>query len=182
MKKEAERQIGEIDKILSQTPFNDINIQIQSYKNQKRLDYEPSWYAPLGVTSVRKMAIDLGRLPEYTFFYSLTSQVMHSSRYRHHIKFDKGKITFEPIRCLKGIYTLINLIVAFVLRTYIAVLEHYRPDELAAFKRRYFENWRTAFRNVKSVRYAIDPERQFSFNNHAFNKNAAQARPTFSLC
>ncbi len=156
IKKEAERQIAEIDRILSSPAFNDINIHIQNYKDQKGLDYEPSWYSALGLSSIRKIAIDVGRLPEYHFFYSLTSEVMHSSRYRHHMGFKDGRLIFEPIRCLKGIKTLINFIFSCTMGTYMKILEHYRPDELPALRRKYDKDWRNPFLTVKSVQYSVD--------------------------
>jgi len=158
MKEEAKNQIEEIDQLLASTIYNDINNEFQIYKNNRGLPYEPSWYAPLGIPSVRQMAIDVGRLPEYEFFYSLTSEVMHSSRYRHHIQFSEGKLIFEPIRSLKGIKMLINFIVACTLRTYMNILKHYRHGELPAFSRKYVEDWRIAFRSVKSVRYSPGSE------------------------
>jgi len=158
MRKEAERQIEDIDRILSGPAFIEINNQFQEYKERRRLPYEPTWYFPLGVSSIRQMAIDVGRLPEYEFFYSLTSEVMHSSRYRHHIQFGNGKLTFEPIRSLKGINTLINFMVACTLRTYMNILRYYKPGETTAFGKKYAEDWRMAFRNVKSVTYKPAPE------------------------
>jgi hypothetical protein len=156
MKKKAEEQISKIDKILSESSFKDINIDIEHYKDQKRLDYEPSWYSPLGIYSVRKIAIDVGRLMEYVTFYSLTSEIMHSSRYRHHMEFKDGKLIFEPIRCLTGIKTLINFIFSCTIGTYMKILKHYRPDELNALGRKYFEDWRTSFLTVKSVQYSVE--------------------------
>ena len=154
IKDEAQKQIDEIDQFLSRPSFSDINNEIINYKNKKRLDYEPSWYSPLGVSSVRKIAIDVGRLPEYEFIYSLASEVMHSSKYRHHIRIGDGKLYFEPIRNLKDIKTLITLIVACTLRTYMAILKYYRPDELRAFGRKYLDDWRKAFLGIKSVAYS----------------------------
>lgn len=153
MKMEAEKQIEDIERILSGPSFVAINNDFQEYKERRRLPYEPTWYSPLGISSVRQMAINVLRLPEYEFFYSLTSEVMHSSRYRHHIQFGNGRLTFEPIRNLKGINTLINFMVACTLRTYMNILRHYRPGEIPAFRKKYTEDWRTAFRNVKSVTY-----------------------------
>jgi hypothetical protein len=148
VREKAEHQICEIDRILSSSAFNDINNHIQRYKNEKRMDYEPSWYSPLG-SSVRKVAIDVGRLPEYYFFYSLTSEVMHSSRYSHHMIFKGGRLIFEPIRSLNGIKTLINFIFSCTLWTYMKILKYYRPDELPALVRKYVEDWRNPFLTVK---------------------------------
>jgi hypothetical protein len=156
MSKKAKKQIAEIDEILSGTSFKDINIHVQHYKDQKRLDYEPSWYSPLGISSVRKIAIDVGRLMEYVIYYSLTSEIMHSSRYHHHMGFKDGKLIFEPIRCLKEIKNLINFIFSCTMGTYMKILKHYRPDELPAFGRKYIEDWRKPFLTVKSVQYAVE--------------------------
>ncbi len=153
IKKEANKQIEDIDRILSGSAFAEINDDFTKYIERKGLRYEPSWYSPLGINSVRQMAIDVKRLPEYEFFYSLASEVMHSSRYRHHIQFGNGKLTFEPIRNLKGINFLINFMVACTLKTYKKILTHYRPGEIPSFSKKYLEDWRTAYMNVKSVAY-----------------------------
>ena len=62
MKKEAERQIEDIDRILSGLAFNEINNDFKEYKERRKLSYEPTWYSPLGVSSVRQMAINVGNI------------------------------------------------------------------------------------------------------------------------
>jgi hypothetical protein len=79
IKEDAKKQIGQINRLLSSPTYSDINNVFQVYKDNRRLPFEPSWYSPLGITSVRQMCIDVKRLPEYEFFYFLASEVMHSS-------------------------------------------------------------------------------------------------------
>jgi hypothetical protein len=153
IKAEAERQIVEIDRVLSRPSFCDINAHIQKYKDKNKLHYEPSWYYPLGV-SIRKIAIDVERLPEYEFIYSQTSTIMHSTKYSHHIQFGNGKLVFEPIRSLKEINNILTFLVGCTFRTYLAILKHYRPDEVQAFSRKYIEDWRNAFLNIPIIEYS----------------------------
>ena len=153
IKTEAERQIAEIDRVLSGPSFCDINNHIQKYKDKNKLRYEPSWYTPLGV-SIRKIATDVGRLPQYEFIYSHTSTIMHSTKYSHHIQFGNGKLTFEPIRSLKEIKNAVTFIVGCTLWTYKTILTYYRPEEMQAFVRKYVDDWRNAFLSIKSVEYS----------------------------
>lgn len=156
----AKKQIEDIDDLLSKDTYKDINDHFQDYIDRKRLSFEPSWFKVYGIPSVRQIAIKVERLPEYEFFYSVTSEVMHSSSYRHHFQFKEGELLFEPIRCLKGIKTIINFIVSCTIRTYMNILYYYRPTEIPAFRKKYAEDWRNAFFNVKSVEYGEPLERK----------------------
>jgi hypothetical protein len=149
----ARKQIGDIDELLSKDRYKDINDHFQGYIHKKNLPFEPSWYKVYGINSVRQIAINVERLPEYEFLYSITSEVMHSASYRHHFKFENGQLVFEPIRCLKDIKTIINFIVSCAVRTYMDVLIFYRPTEIPAFRTKYAEDWRDRFFGVKDVEY-----------------------------
>jgi hypothetical protein len=150
---EAEKQLIDIDRILSQDVFKPVNEHFEKHKKRRRLSYEPDWYSPLGINSVRRMAKEVNRLGEYDFIYSKTSRVIHGSRYRDHISFGDGKLRFEPVRSLMGISFITNFVVSSTLRTYMRILEYYRPMEVPALRKKYSEDWRRAFRNVKTVKY-----------------------------
>jgi len=47
---------------------------------------------------------------------------------------------------------LINFVCASAFATYRKVLERYRPGELSAFERKYLEDWREPFLNIKDVK------------------------------
>jgi len=158
MQGEGAKLIAEIDRVLAQADLKDENKALEDYKVSKGGKFEPRWYAPFLVASrrnvsVRQVAVEVGRLHEYELFYSLSSEVMHSTKHTHHIKFKADQIHFEPLRHLEGISQVLNFAIATIIRIYMKVLEHYRPGEIGAFRRKYVEDWRQAFRSIKSVNY-----------------------------
>lgn len=150
---EAKKQLQEIDKLLLNPSFDPINKTIEAYKNKRRLKYEPSWYSPLGVSSVRQLAVTLNRLHEYELIYSSSSEVMHSSKQDDHIRFGDDHMTFQPIRSLSGISEVLNFSVSTIIKIYTQILEKYRPGELQSFGRKYVDDWRKPFLTIKSVEY-----------------------------
>jgi len=113
IKEEAKKRIQDIDNLLSRDTYKDINDKFQGYISRRKISYEPSWFNVYGVQSVRQMANKVKRLPEYEFLYSITSEVMHASSYRHHFQIKKDELVFIPIRYLKEIKTLINFVVSW---------------------------------------------------------------------
>lgn len=151
---QAAGQIEEIDRILAQEELAQANAALQQVKDSKSLPYEPAWYIPFGQRSIRQIAISVERLHEYELIYSGSSEVMHATKYTHHFKFVDGNIHFEPIRYLESISTVVNLSVGQMIHIYRTILNHYRPEEMSAFKRKYTEDWRGPFFDVKRVRYS----------------------------
>jgi hypothetical protein len=156
----ARKIIKDIDELLTKESYKAINDHFQKYINTNNLPFEPTWHKVYGIKSVRQIAIDVERLPEYEFLYSITSEVMHSASYRHHFKFENDQLIFEPIRCLKDIKTIINFIIPCAVRTYMDVLTFYRPTEVPAFRTKYSEDWRDKFFGVKAVNYGEPLERK----------------------
>lgn len=153
-KEEGERQINEIRRILSLDIYKSINNEFDLYK--KKISYEPAWYRPLKFSSFRKIAIEVGRLAQYELFYSKTSDIIHTSNYSDHIKITDEKVIFERIRQLEGIKTLSTIVITIGLNVYRKIIGHYRPQELENFSKKYIEEWRDIFRNIKDVNYNIE--------------------------
>lgn len=153
LEEEGKKSLAEINDLLGQSVYKSINKSFEDYKKKRKLTYEPPWHAPLGLSSVRQIAVDLGRLHEYETFYSASSEVMHSSKHKDHVVFKEGKMHFQPIRYLEGISIVLHLSLSMMLKMYMLVLDHYRPGERPAFQRKYVADWQQAFRNIKSVKY-----------------------------
>jgi hypothetical protein len=151
---EAKRTIDEVNRVLSQTEFASVNKAFNQCTGKKR-GVDPAWYVPLGKRSVSALVKSIGKSAEYTVFYASYSEVMHSSNYAQRIRIGKEKVTFQPIRELSAFHTLFRFCVATALHTYHAILTRYRPGELAAFGRKYSENWQSAFMGVPVVKYEI---------------------------
>ncbi len=150
--KEAEKELSKIDKVLSKDSWIEINEEFEKRRN-KKTGTEVFWYRLLGVTSIRKLAKEVGRLPEYDFYYSRSSGVMHAASYKEHVQFSKGGVIFEPIRQLGEIHNVLRFTTLVAISSYKLILKHYRPGELDNFGRKYVRDWREAFLNIPSVSY-----------------------------
>lgn len=158
---EAKVHLADIDRILLKSEFKAIDQEFEAIKKKKKkrkLTYEPNWYEPLGVTSIRTIADTLGRLPEYEIFYSKSSRVTHSASYKDQVRFGKLKAHLIPIRHYRDIDEVINFVVVIALSSFRNILHYYRPAELKAFAKKYMEDWRSPFRTVKAVKYEVEPK------------------------
>lgn len=113
---------------------------------------EPFWYRAYGCRSIRAIAKDVGRLHEYEAFYSLFSEVVHVSRIRRHLKYEKDVMWFEPIRLFENLDVLCNVVATMAIRTYKKYLDVYRGGE-DAFTRKYLEEWRPIYLAILKVKY-----------------------------
>lgn len=147
----AKEQCRQIRQFLSKEPWLSVNSALEKARGKKK--YDVAWHVPLGRGSVRDLSCLVGRLHEYEVFYSGSSEKMHASEYKSHIKIGSGYIAFEPIRNLEGINSLLNFSLSVAFHSYQRVLERYRPGQLNEFCKRYAENWREAFLNIPKVVY-----------------------------
>jgi hypothetical protein len=125
----------------------------------KKANHEPEWYKICGAKSIRQVAKGVGRLAEYEFFYSKGSQITHTASYKDHIRFLKQRVHLKPIRHLEGIDALLNFTVGTAFRSFYHTLTYYRLEEVAAFRRKYTEDWRAPFMSVKSVTYNFQDDK-----------------------
>jgi hypothetical protein len=156
----ATQELDTINRVLSQPEFIDINTEFERHLSPTRPNYDPSWYQPLGIRSVRRIAEDVQRLHEYDTFYSQTSEVIHSSSYRDHISFSSDQqIWIHPIRDLENFTVLVGTTVPLVLRTYRSILSHYRNGELDNFSRKFVKDWRNIINSLQSrtITYQVSP-------------------------
>lgn len=165
--------LQEINRVLAQPSFADIDHAFDSYRKNKKFKYDPDWYKPYnpsGPQSVRALAGELERLHEYELIYVLSSEVIHSNSQKHHIKFLNGRVEFTPIRYLEGIDNVISFGIGIILKIYVNILNYYRPDELPNFSKKYVENWRPKFMNIPGVTYIKEATAQQSFEKQQYNQ------------
>ncbi len=155
--REAEKQLAQIEEVLSKPKFAEVNAHFDSLRGKKK--HDPHWYAPFGPRNLREVAQAVERLAEYTILYSITSRVMHGSSYEQHIALGRGEITFQPIRSLEGFENVFRFSVANALATYRKVLHEYRYGELENFSRKYVEKWQKYFLNFPPIKVKVDPIR-----------------------
>lgn len=148
---EAAKHLAEVNRILAQDGLRDIDKEFQAARGKRK--HDPEWYELDGITSIRQLSKQVGRLPEYTFFYSKGSQVTHTGTYKDHIRFGKQELRFVPIRHIADVNMLLNHACVSAFSTYKKVLERYRPAEVSSLGRKYLEDWRDAFQTIKNVQY-----------------------------
>lgn len=150
LQQKASHDVTQIDQLLTSPSYNAIN---DAFDNHWNRSYDPPWYAPCGVQSIRQLARELNLLHEYDVLYSSLSNVTHSSCFKQHVAVQGGGIVFEPIRYLKSIDFVLRLALSVSFRVYRQVLQFYRPGEIENFKRKYIEEWRQAFTTIRAVSY-----------------------------
>ncbi|MFC1913961.1 DUF5677 domain-containing protein [Chloroflexota bacterium] len=150
IKDEAERQVKDINRILSQDSLKRINDELENLYRRRKI--EPNWYAPIAEkNSLKWIASNVYRIPEYLFFYNLGSEVVHSSSYYHHIEISKGNnIKFKPIRNLSTMTNLLQNSMGTAIHTYRIIIERYRPGEMVNYIRKYNSDWRKYYLNIPS--------------------------------
>lgn len=109
------------------------------------------WAEPLGARSRRQMAEQLGRWQEYDVLYSLLSGSAHGEAPKWHMRGDEGLVHLRFIRDPREMRYLVGLCATWTVRSYMCVLEKYRPEELTNFSRRYAEQWRSALHALRST-------------------------------
>lgn len=148
---DSQVHLAEVNRILSQSAFIHIDQDFEQRKQKSKR--EPKWHSPLGPSTVRQIAKELQRLPEYELFYSKGSEVTHTGSYKDYLHFSDGRLTFKSIRRLDGIAPLLNFTISSTLRCYEMVLKYYRPGEIKSFATRYLEEWRQPFLSIKDISY-----------------------------
>lgn len=162
MARKSSEEVSAIDRVLSQDVFFDINKQFEGMrtktghnrkgKPKQGRKAEPKWYQPLGLKSIRDIAVEVGRLHEYDIYYSQCSNVTHASSYRNHVRLGAGRVHFQPIRDLGDISIVFLCTTVSALKTYRSVINRYLPQESEVFLRRYTEEWREAIDTVVGLR------------------------------
>jgi hypothetical protein len=149
----AKNRLSEIDRILNQTSYKLINNELETLSNKRKR--EVFWYQPfLKSASLKRIAKDVGRSGEYVYFYERGSKTAHAATYRNHVQFSKkGALSFEPIRNLSKIDTLLKFAMGTVIHTYKSVVIKYRQGELQKLVQKYRKDWRQSFLNIPAVQY-----------------------------
>jgi hypothetical protein len=145
------RQRDEVSKILERPEFIQTNRRFEELASNGKRRREPEWYVVLGKPSLRSIAKELRRLPEYELVYARGSEVMHGGSYTDQLSFSKGGMNLLPIRNLNGITNLFTMLFSMAVVTFQRVIVFYRNRELPAFQRMYVDEWRVPFLSVPKV-------------------------------
>ena len=162
---EAAKLIAEADAILGQPSLVEANAAFDTWiaaraRPGKTPPREPEWYKVLGKSSIRSIAKELLRLPDYIVWYGKGSQVVHSQSTKDHVKFQKSGTVAHPFRNLAGVHYLLNFVFCNAMHTFMRVLAFYRSDELPQWGVRYVQEWRSAFTNIPEIKIETTASRQ----------------------
>jgi hypothetical protein len=148
---EGTRHVREVDAILGRKELVDANAAFNEYAANARWQIEPKWYQVLGVRSVRALARELHRLPDYMIYYGTGSQAAHASSYKGQFTFARRGANARPIRDITSIHTVLTFAATTALLVFHRVLSFYRTDELPAFARQYVTEWQNSFTGIPHV-------------------------------
>jgi hypothetical protein len=152
---DAKKHLAEVNRLLEQKEFKSIDAAFEQCRiASRRKNYEPDWYTPLGKTSIRQIAQEVARVPEYEIFYSRGSDVTHSALYKDHIQFIRGKVRLKKIRHLSDAHDLLFSALGIAIHTFQRIIDTYRSGEAHAFSKKYVEDWRDSYLSVRYVQYS----------------------------
>ncbi len=114
-----------------------------------KVGYDPSWTAVYCSNrdqnkhkgSARRIAEEIGRLPEYQIYYTDYSTGTHGQDLLSSIAIRDGHIDVSNIRDGHDFETVCFLATNSALELYKALLEHYLPDEVGAFCNKAIKDW-----------------------------------------
>lgn len=149
-KQSSKKLIEQIDGVLAQPQLAPINSHFEQYRKQK--GREVAWYVPIGLPSFAAVARAVKRQAYYVIFYSIASEVMHSSSYDRHIILGE-KLTIQPIRWMDQFQPIFHFSLSMAISTFMAALREYRPAELVNFGRKYVEKWQKDFLEFPKIIY-----------------------------
>lgn len=152
IEEEAAKHIEHIDRNLALESLTDIDKKFDAARGKR--PHDPDWYkvaAGDDRLTLRGIADQVNRLPQYEFYYSKGSHVTHAALYRPHVQFRGDEVRFLAIRSLRDLYELLQASMQTALDAYMLVLRRYRQDEVQNFARYYLENWRGAFTSIPEV-------------------------------
>jgi len=148
-------RIAEITKHLADPVFKSLDDDFTRLSKGK--SYDVSWYVPCFPLkprpSLRTLASDVKRLAEYRFIYETGSEAMHSSRSDTAVLLGGGMGTHLPLRDLTDLGLVTSLALGQASRTFLTVIQHFRPGEEGDFRRNYIEHWQKALMHPAKAEY-----------------------------
>ena len=155
-KERVDEEFNMLKGLLESKKYKEINRKFDDCRGKKKFD--PAWYKPISdkLTSIRKLAEDVGLIGEYDIFYGLLSSTIHGDVVSSHVSFGDGVVNFAKLRRLDHASFVLNMTVVYIFKVYMSIIEMYRPQELPAFAKKYDEEWRIPFKTMPNIRYEIN--------------------------
>lgn len=111
------------------------------------------WAAPFGITSVRKLAIDIGHYIEYFYLYAPFSATMHGTGKRVTITSEFAET--DPLRQPDKVEGLLDTTYTIAFGMLSDVLEHYRIAEISTTFVQKADAWKKANKQRKPFKLNI---------------------------
>lgn len=159
---EAEAVCAAIDATLEKDDYRAINVGFDEYEAETR-HKSPAWYYDPTVvkehrlTSIAKLAREVGAISEYRTIYRHSSYFTHGGYPGTHLKRDEVGTAVAAIRTPEGARQVLLLTFALLSDCTRRVLECFRADEVPQFVRRYAEEWRDIIASMPEI--AVETER-----------------------
>jgi hypothetical protein len=142
---------------LNADDLRDLNATFEAVASKR--GYEPDWFRPGldGVSSVYKMACELGRQNEYDTFYRSLSWSVHGSYAFTSAIIQGSTMGIQPVRDFEQFKLVFSFGVNTAIKTYVDVMREYRPDEAKGFAQKYLAEWQDRLRNLPEMDIEPNP-------------------------
>lgn len=147
---QIKKEVAGIDKILADQKLYIINTKFE--QNYVKNNYDKPWYEIYGISSIRKIADDLGKTKAYMHFYSAFSEITHGGDMWKNLSFEKGNF-INPIRETAQIVKVAGLATIFIIPVYRMILAQYLPTDIPDFNKKYKNEWRTRYLYATKLKY-----------------------------
>jgi hypothetical protein len=157
---DAERSRESINAIRSREKYAAISRGFEHY--EERNGRPPPWYYDPAtpkdrrLTSIWKLAAEVGARGEYKTVYRHASYFVHGGYTGTHLKHEKTGPVVGPMRTPEGARQALLLACGYLAECSRRVLDNWRPGELGAFLKRYETEWRPAIHDMPDVEVRID--------------------------
>lgn len=137
-REEAER----LGQHLSRPSYAEIDAE---FERSARPSHDRWWFHPLGFGSLRDLAREVDKLPEFDLVYSLASEVAHGTNLKTGIRFGDGELRLLRIRATEGFEQLCSFTLSVSFEFYRMMLGQFRSGEESNFARKYVEEWQPRY-------------------------------------
>jgi len=156
---DAEKHREALEKILERPQYAAISAGFAQFVKEKH--HEPPWYydtaAPKNerLTSIWKLASEVGAAGEYKSIYHHASYFMHGGYTGTHLTTDERGVAVTPIRSPANARPVLLLGFSLLADCCMKVIDYWRPDERTRFTQKYVDEWREVIRQMPEIKIGM---------------------------